>query len=309
MSDDYDNGAEAASGWIEYRLAGPLPAIELFAEFMTEMGAGGAVFSECPEKRGTEMVTVFLPANRYSPGAAARIKTKVFTLSREFPGNWGELDITKVEDRDWTREWRESLEPERMQPGIWIVPTFKEVPDEVGEEPVIRMDPGLAFGTGKHETTRMCVEATARAVKEGAKTVLDLGTGTGILAMVAALMGAESVLAMDLDTLALKVAEDNIATNGLTGKIRLDKGVAEPDHEIGSGPFDLVIANIFAESLVNLMPFINKNTKPDGLAVLSGILSERADMVKESVASEGMELTKESREGEWVTLEICPANR
>jgi len=289
-------------GWIEFQLAGPPFALELFAEFMDERGAQGAVFSESPSAPGREMVTAFLARDRVAPTTIEEIKKRCDALRSEVPGEWGELRIAEVADQDWARLWKEGLDPVRLEPGIWIVPSFKPVPAAAGDEPVIVLDPGLAFGTGAHATTRASMKLMARELTAGAKSVLDLGTGSGILAMAAVKLGAERVVAVDLDPLALRTAAENFERNGLADRIQLLKGVADPESDLPGPAFSLIAANLFAESLARLMPFIARHLEPRGKAVLSGILLDRAGPVEAALNDNSLVVKKRIEEEGWLSL-------
>ncbi|MFO8058923.1 MAG: 50S ribosomal protein L11 methyltransferase [bacterium] len=293
-------------GWIEVRLQGPLAGLEVFADFLNERGAGGAIFSESPGSPGCDMVTGFVPLPEAGPALVEELKVRARTLSEEFPGQWGSLTITEVRDQDWAESWREKLEPLWLEPGVWIVPTFKEVPPHDESEIVIRLDPGMAFGTGRHETTRHSIKFLADSMQKGAHTVLDLGTGSGVLAIAAALAGAGRVLAMDVDGHALEVARENAQINAVQDKIELRQGVSRPDEDLAE-TFHLVLANLYAESLVKLMPFIKRHLSERGSAVLSGILADREQKVSEAAAESGLEIKEREQEKEWVTLVVQPA--
>jgi ribosomal protein L11 methyltransferase len=293
-----------ARGWIEFQLSGPLTALELFAEFMNEQGSGGAVFSEDPNEKGDQMVTSFLSITDAGPEIIDLINKKVDELNSKFPGNWSDLQTATVADQDWSEEWKKSLKPIRFEPGIWIVPNFKEVPKEAANEKVIRLDPGLAFGTGLHETTSMCISVVSKEISPSTKNVLDLGTGTGVLAMTAALFGARQVLAVDIDPLAVKVASENILKNGRQKQITVINGVSDTTSDLPEGPFDLVVANIYAEALEKLMPFISRQLKPEGTLVLSGILTEREHIVDRALKDNCLSETDKIQEHEWVTKKI-----
>jgi ribosomal protein L11 methyltransferase len=302
-------GEGAGGGWMEFQLGGPLPALEVFAEFMDELGAGGAVFSEDPGGGpGDQMVTVFLALDKADPATVSRVQSRAGSLKQGFDGRWSELKITRVENREWTEEWKRGLRPERLEPGVWIVPSFLQTPKEARGEPVIRMDPGMAFGTGLHPTTRMCVRLVCDKVRAGASSVLDLGTGTGILAMAAALFGANRVLAVEIDPVALKVAKDNLDTNGLSDRVELRPGVDDPDHDLDCPGFELVAANLFAESLVRMLPFVKRSLAPSGAAVLAGILHDRTGMVEEAAVESGMIIEQRIEEQGWVTLSLRRAS-
>lgn len=299
------NGDASATGWAEFRLTGPLPALEVFADFMDELGAGGAVFSDDPA--GGEMVTVFLPGAAVDEGFIRRVKDRVEGMKEEFPGFWRTLTVTRIADRDWAAEWKESLEPIRLPPGLWIIPTFKPVPAEAAGEPQLILDPGMAFGTGRHATTAMILEFLAAEVRAGKKSVLDLGAGTGILAMSAARFGAGRVLGLEIDPLALKVAAENLKLNGLEGTVRLAQGVSDPALALPEPPFDLIVANIFAEALIKLLPFMDRHLAPAGRMAFAGILEDRMEVLEPAIAVQGLAIIDRKQEGEWVTLLIARA--
>lgn len=290
---------------MEFQLRGPLPALEAFADFMAELGAGGAVFSEAPDSAfDSQMVTAFLPAKKARPEIRDNIRARAKIIKDQYPGSWSELEVTRVEDRDWGEEWKLGLEPIRLDPGIWIVPSFKEVPEEAGHEPMLRLDPGLAFGTGLHPTTRMCIKEIGEAINNGADSVLDIGTGTGILAMAAARFGAGRVLAVDVDPIALSVASENLKANGLLERVELGPGVSDPGTALSGAPFDLIAANLFAESLVRLLPFIERHLAPGGRAILSGIIEERLDILDRAISEAGFVVKDRIEEEKWVTLVV-----
>ncbi len=291
------------SGWIEVRLAGPLGGLEVFADYLNDFGAGGAVFSEDPESTGSEMVTGFIPLGRVSPELIEKLRARAKVLSEDFPGRWGTLEVTEIRDRDWVEDWKKKLEPLRLDPGIWIVPTFKDVPPHPSSEPVIRFDPGMAFGTGRHPTTRYSLRLMACEIEKGKQSVLDLGTGSGLLAIAAALWGASRVLAMEIDGHALQVARENAALNEVEDRVELRQGVSGPEIELGES-FQVIVANLYAEGLVNLMPFIVRHLESAGTAVFSGILSDREDIVLEAAHENGMKVDKREEEEGWVTLAV-----
>jgi ribosomal protein L11 methyltransferase len=290
-------------GWIEVRLGGPLGGLEVFADYLNDFGAGGAVFSEDPESPGSEMVTGFIPLDRSSPELIEKLRARAKVLSEDFPGRWGTLEVTEIRDRDWVEDWKKKLEPLRLEPGVWIVPTFKDVPPHPPSEPVIRFDPGMAFGTGRHPTTSNSLRLMASGTKGGKQSVLDLGTGSGLLAIAAALWGASRVLALEIDGHALQVARENAALNEVEDKVELRQGVSGPETDLGES-FEMIVANLYAEGLVKLMPFIARHLESAGTAVLSGILSDREEIVLQAANENGMQVDKREEEEGWVTLAV-----
>ena len=295
-----------AGGWAEFRLTGPLAALEVFADFMDELGAGGAVFSEDPVQG--DMVTVFLPGPAVDDEMIARVRARAEGLKEEFSGAWRTMEVTRIEDRDWAAEWKANLEPIRLEPGLWIVPTFKPAPPQAAGEPQLLLDPGMAFGTGRHATTTMALEFLAREVRAGRASVLDLGAGTGILAMAAARFGATRILGVEIDPLALKAAAENLKLNGLEGRVRLMQGVSDPNETLPEPPFDLIVANIFAEALAKLLPFMDRRLAPGGRMVFAGILEDRLPALAEAMSARGFAVIEQKQEGEWVTLLIGRAS-
>ncbi|MDB5897630.1 MAG: ribosomal protein methyltransferase [Ramlibacter sp.] len=183
------------------------------------------------------------------------------------------LGMNAVPDQDWVRLTQSQFEPVRITDSFWIVPTWHEPPQQAQQ--VIRLDPGLAFGTGTHPTTRMCLRWIAAHPQQGAR-VLDYGCGSGILAIGAALFGATSVDAVDIDEAAVKSTQENASANG----VRLAVGL--PDR--ASGRYDTVLANILATPLKVLAPLLCAHVKPGGALVLAGILARQADELKAAYA-------------------------
>jgi ribosomal protein L11 methyltransferase len=163
---------------------------------------------------------------------------------------------------------------------------------------VIRLDPGMAFGTGLHASTRLCLEALVERPPAG-RSVLDLGTGSGILAIAAARLGAAQVLALDIDPVATRVAAENVAQNGVEGQVTVATGAIDA----AAGPYDAIVANILAEPLVRLAPAIVGRLAPRGLVVLAGLLAAEADGVARAYTALGLREVARPREVESPTLE------
>jgi ribosomal protein L11 methyltransferase len=183
------------------------------------------------------------------------------------------LGVEAVPDQDWVRLTQSQFEPVQITPSFWIVPTWHEPP--AAAQQVIRLDPGLAFGTGTHPTTRMCLRWIANQAARGQR-VLDYGCGSGILAIGAAKFGAGSVDAVDIDEAAVRATQDNARAND----VRLAAGL--PDR--ASGKYETVLANILATPLKVLAPLLCGHVAPGGSLVLAGILSRQADELKAAYA-------------------------
>lgn len=220
-----------------------------------------------------------------------------------------EPQVRTVREEDWANAWKKFYKPLRIGKRVVLKPSWESweaQPDDL----IVHLDPGMAFGTGMHPTTRLCVAALEEIVKPG-DSVLDIGTGSGVLAIVAAMLGAKTILATDIDTLAVQVATENAAVNGLAVgpgsglEIRLGSVPAE-----AAGQFQVVVANILAEVLVGLFDSKYNNAPlaeplaPGGAMILSGILDERAPMVIDAAARYGLQLIDRKQEGDWVALVV-----
>ena len=198
--------------------------------------------------------------------------------------------IQEVPEQDWVRLTQSQFEPVEITPTFWIVPTWHEPPAQARE--VIRLDPGLAFGTGTHPTTRMCLRWIAQHAPQGQR-VLDYGCGSGILAIGAAKFGARTVDAVDIDEAAVRSTEDNAHANG----VQLQAGL--PDR--ASGKYDTVLANILATPLKVLAPLLTGHVAPGGHLVLAGILSRQADELKQAYAPY-CQLQVSDEEDGWILM-------
>lgn len=201
--------------------------------------------------------------------------------------------LNPLEDRDWVRAWMDDFRPMRFGERLWIVPGETAPPDPGAVN--IRLDPGLAFGTGTHPTTAMCLR-WLDAQPPRARTVIDYGCGSGILAIAAARLGARHVHAVDTDPQALLATADNARRNAVADRI-----AAWLPGDFPGEPADLLLANILAGPLVSLAPRLAELVHPGGDIVLSGILAEQADAVREAYAG-AFDIARVAQEEEWVCL-------
>ena len=290
---------------MEVSLCGPTLAMEAIADFLHRLGSAGAVFSEDPKARpGSEMITAFLPRTADLDQKLQELRAYLASLREVWPHSaWGEIETRTVIEQDWVEEWKKSFSPMPVGERFWVVPTWREVPEQARQagQFVIRIDPGMAFGTGLHASTRACLRQVEILVPERARSVLDLGTGSGILAMAARILAAERVLAVDLDPAAVEAARKNAEINGLSG-IEFRVGGADPEARLSGQPFDLVLANIFAHELIRLKPLLLRHLAPAGRLVLAGILFQQAEEVEAAFQEAGLRLLERPREEEWVSL-------
>ena len=205
-----------------------------------------------------------------------------------------DYQLEELEDQDWERAWMDDFKPMQFGERLWIVPSWSEAPDTGGVN--ILLDPGLAFGTGTHPTTRLCLEWLDAHPPTG-KTVIDYGCGSGILAIAAALLKAESVIGVDTDPQAITASDENARRNQVSEKIDAYLPNKEPKE-----PADLLLANILAGPLGELAPLFAERVKPGGNLVLSGILPEQAEGLRE-IYSEWFEMAPAVELDGWIRLE------
>lgn len=198
-----------------------------------------------------------------------------------------------VADQDWVRATQSQFEPISIAEGLWIVPSWHQPPEPGAIN--IRLDPGQAFGTGSHPTTRLCLQWLAQYRPGG--DVLDYGCGSGILAIAAHLLGARRVVGVDLDPAAVQTAQDNAHANGVEARF----GLPDLADAQGEGVFDVVLANILTRPLIMLAPLLLARLKPGGMLVLSGILDRQAEEVLQAYGF-GADMSHYGQPGEWVCL-------
>jgi ribosomal protein L11 methyltransferase len=210
------------------------------------------------------------------------------------------ISFSEVPDEDWSRKWKEHFKPLLVGRRFLVTPTWEEVPRDP-ERLIIRIDPGRAFGTGHHETTRLCLEWLESCLPPGGSprgALLDVGTGSGILAIGAALLGFDPITGVDNDPEAVETAKENVILNGLSGKIRLSCSSPE---EV-EGQFDVIVSNIESGPLIRMARTISSRLREGGRLGLSGILAEQADQVCAEYEKMGLAPAGRSPAGEWVLL-------
>jgi ribosomal protein L11 methyltransferase len=210
-----------------------------------------------------------------------------------------EVTVTHEEDRDWLAEWKKGFHPFRIYGRYWIVPSWMKPPVDA-EQPLI-IDPGMAFGTGTHATTQLCAKMIVNEIsKHGFASAIDVGTGTGILAMIARYEGAKKVVAIDNDSEALRVARENLALNKIHDIEVSNQSLAQIE-----GSFDIVVANIIDGVLLKLKPDLLRLLKPGGRLVLGGILLERdPEFIPLFLEKTHLEVIDRELKDEWVSYTL-----
>ncbi|KLU59614.1 ribosomal protein L11 methyltransferase [Peptococcaceae bacterium CEB3] len=246
---------------------------------------------------GTAVVTGYLPESPDLPEKLAALERGVQALLERFPAWVIQVKGTTVKEEDWATAWKAYFKPVRVGGRFLIKPAWEKAEPKPGEA-VVEIDPGMAFGTGTHPTTTLCLEALAEVVYPGAE-VFDLGTGSGILAIAAAKLGAK-VWAVDLDPVAVRVAAANVALNGVTAQVSVLRG------DLGAaltGEADLVVANIIADVILDLLPDLPRLLRAGGQFLASGIIEGRAAEVEAGLENAGMEIIRRREDSGWVLFQ------
>lgn len=203
------------------------------------------------------------------------------------------VEHEKMYEEDWANTWKQYYKPSKIGEKIVVKPIWEEYEQKEGEL-VVNLDPGMAFGTGTHETTRMCIQALEKYVKEE-NTVFDVGCGSGILAIAAAKLGAKLAVGVDLDPVAVESSIENVGYNNLNNIEILHGNLVE----VIDGKADIVVANILAEIICILTDDVKRVMKDGGVFITSGIIHDRVDMVCEKLEATGFEVIEKNRDGEW----------
>ncbi|MGT2951127.1 ribosomal protein L11 methyltransferase [Streptococcus cuniculi] len=207
------------------------------------------------------------------------------------------LDSKELAEEDWADNWKKYYEPARITHDLTIVPSWTDYEATAGEK-VIRLDPGMAFGTGTHPTTKMSLFALEQVLR-GGERVLDVGTGSGVLSIASSLLGAGEIYAYDLDEVAVRVAQENIDLNAHTDNITVQTGDLLRGVEL---EVDVIVANILADILVHLTEDAYRLLKDEGYLIMSGIIADKLDMVLEAAYRAGFFLETQMIQGEWNAL-------
>ena len=297
--------------WLEVSLTVSGEAAEAVADVLARFAPEGVVHEATqievtPDDKGQAVgpviVRAYLPADEALDAARARLEEALWHLGQILP--LPPPHYRPIADADWSEAWKANFKPVRIGRRLVVVPAWLNPP--LGPEDIpIALDPGLAFGTGTHPTTQLCLAAIERHLQPGTP-LIDLGTGSGILAIAAAKLGASPILAVDIDDEAVRVARENIAANGVADRIRVEQGSLA---EVLSGQFGapqpagLVVANILAHVIVALLgQGLAQTVAPGGLLVVSGILEAQAFEVNAALQAQGLTLRAQEHIEDWVAI-------
>ena len=241
-------------------------------------------------------VSVFIPSDRSYMDDLAYIRQRCAELDLH-----AEVELVGVNEEDWANSWKAYYKPIKIGEKIVICPAWERYTPAEGEI-VIRMDPGMAFGTGTHETTRLVIRLLEKYTKAG-QLMLDVGTGTGILAICASRLGADLCRAYDIDPTAVRVARENIKDSGLSN-VTCDQSDLLKQVSLEDGQYDLVCANIVADIIIRMTPDVGKYMKDDAVLLASGIIAERCDDVVACFEANGFKVVEKLTDNDWCGLAV-----
>jgi ribosomal protein L11 methyltransferase len=297
---DKKNTGPAGKKWLKLSLQTPGPLVESVSDLLGVLSGSGVELS--PEKEDGCLISAFFPLE----GGEAEERVLITMVGEKIVEFFGFYELTMpalqteiIDDQDWATSWKQFFSSVEIVPGLVIKPSWEEY-QAAHNEKIIELDPGQAFGTGQHESTQMALSLlSTHCTSHPVDRVLDVGTGTGILAMAAVLFGAESAVAIDNDPEAIRVAKENISINGLASQIK----VSLTDLIDIQGPFPLILANIVHDVLVEMAPQFKELLDSDGTVILAGILSgEQEKNIIRVYGELGLNVLKSEHDGEWAAL-------
>lgn len=217
-------------------------------------------------------------------------------INPENLGSW-DVEIRELLEKEWAENWKKFWQPQKIGSNIVICPSWEDY-EQQENDILINLDPGSAFGTGTHPTTKLCIQALEKAIPAHSKKPImaDIGTGSGILAITGVKLGISEVIGVDNDASVISVARENAEKNSVQHKCRFFTGSAADI----DGKFDIVTANILTEVLIDIMPYLNNLIKPEGILILSGIIKRKLPLIEHSLPKYNLTVIQVNQEEEWV---------
>lgn len=311
--------------WYKFTLKTTTEAVDLISSMLAEIGIEGIeiedyvplteadtrgmfidLLPELPPDDGTARVSFYLEELNDLERILQEIEVGLDEMSRYVDVGERTLTISVTADQDWINNWKEFFKPFTVD-HILIKPTWEEIPARDRDKLLIQIDPGTAFGTGKHETTQLCIRQLQKYVNENSR-VLDVGTGSGILGIVALKLGAKSVCGTDLDENAVTAVHENLAANHIPdGQFLIIQGNIIDDPNIKDQAryecYDIVVANILADVIIMLQQVIPAHLKHGGIFITSGIINTKEEAVRAAIAANAeLEIIETTVQGEWVSI-------
>lgn len=306
--------------WVEVSIKTSAEAVEIAANILYESGANGVVIEDPRDilelersdanwdyidedllKRTVEdrvVIKGYLPNATDLYEKINIIKAKVADMSQYgiYAGD-SQVVLADVHEEDWANNWKQYYKPTRIGSHIIIKPTWESyMPQD--DDIVIELDPGMAFGTGTHESTALCLELMEKHITQGC-VVIDVGCGSGVLSIAAAKLGAQRVWGLDIDPVAIRVAQDNVKLNRLEDKVSIHRSDLLKDTDAIA---DVVVANIVADVIIKLLPDLPSHLKKQGVFIASGIIKDKAQQVENAIEEMDMIIEDITQAGEWVAF-------
>jgi len=322
--------------WYEVRISAKREAYDAISDMMMSIGTNGVAMEDpagilkeitCADDSGYlyDYIEEDILKNAYNDGMAVikgyfperenidalikLINDNISNISKYIDTGEVKVEYCELYEEDWANNWKQYYKPFNITGNIIIKPSW-EVYSGNKDNILIEMDPGMAFGTGTHETTRMCALLLEKYIKSG-DNVIDVGSGSGILSIISAKLGAKNIIALDIDEEAVSVTRNNCRINSVCHKVKVFRGNLESINNIGeylnNRKTDVVVANIIADVIINLSEAVRFFVKEKGLFIASGIIKDKKDSVLLEYLENGFECKEIVEEGEWVAMAfICP---
>jgi ribosomal protein L11 methyltransferase len=283
---------------VEISVSGPDDeAVQAVVQLFDRWGRGGAVVEQTVGDAAGPLVKTYLLAEDDEALRQVQIGLALLRQARGLP----EPRVRFLAETDWAEAWKAGYGVLRIGRRLVVRPTWRDDYVPQPDDLLIELDPGMAFGSGLHPTTRLCLEALEDALRPG-QVVLDVGTGSGILSIAAARLGAARVLALDTDPLAVQIACENVVLNRVEDVVQVEVGTVQIPNPKSQISNHLVVANILAETIMELAPALAAHLLPEGVLIASGIIAERAEAVASCLRENGMSLVERRDDGDWVAL-------
>lgn len=305
--------------WSEISVHTANEAVEPISNILHEAGASGVViedpFELTKERRDQYgeiyqldphdypeegvIVKAYLPINSFLGETVEEIKNAISNLlSFNIDIGKNEVSISEVNEEEWATAWKKYYHPVKISKRFTIVPTWEEYTPVSSDELIIELDPGMAFGTGTHPTTVMCIQALEHIVQAD-DHIIDVGTGSGVLSIAGAMLGAKAVTALDLDEVAVRSAKINIKLNKVQDIVEVSQGNLLDNIHVQA---EVIVANILAEVIVSFTDDVAQAVKPGGHFIASGIIQQKKQAVKDAMTASGFEIVETIQMEDWVAI-------
>ena len=310
--------------WNQFRLTTTTEATDIVSSMLADLGVEGVqiedkvpltetdkeqmfvdILPDIAEDDGEAYLTFYIDVDEDYTELLAQIREELEDMKAYVNVGSCLIEESQTEDIDWVNNWKQYFHQFYID-DILVIPSWEEVKEEDKDRMIVHIDPGTAFGTGAHETTQLCIRAVKKYVTEDSE-ILDVGCGSGILGMIALMLGAKHSVGTDLDPCAITATHENMEVNGITkdryevmiGNIIDDKEVQD---KVGYEKYDIVLANILAEVLVPLTPVIVNQMKKGAIYITSGIIDDKEETVVNAVKEAGLSVLEVNYQGEWVSV-------